>query len=149
MNIRKQSGFTLIEIMVVIAILGILGATAVPVYRTWQQRAYGSEAAIMVKQIMDAQITYYLDRNKFYPEDNSTIEIYHDDLPGSENVNKIYDNLHIVVPTGHFLNYTFQPNNDEEFVLTIASQGGFELFKGTPLISCTLSKNGEIKSNIL
>jgi prepilin-type N-terminal cleavage/methylation domain-containing protein len=149
MRAKKQSGFTLIETMVVIAILGILGATAVPVYRTWQQRAYGSEAAIMAKQIMDAQITYYLDNNKFYPADNSTILIFHDDPHDSENVKKIYNNLHITVPTGHFLNYTFQPNNDEEFILTIASQGEFELFKGTHSISYTLSKNGEIKSNML
>jgi prepilin-type N-terminal cleavage/methylation domain-containing protein len=146
---RRQSGFTLIELMVTIAIVGILMATAVPIYRTWQQRAYGSEAAIMGKQILDAQIIYYMDHNKFYPEDNSTIEIYHNDLSNSINVKKVYDSLHIQIATGHFLNYTLQPLNDEEFILTISSQGGFDLFKNAPLVLYTLNKSGEIKSNIL
>lgn len=42
-NIRKQSGFTLIELMIVIAILAILLAIAVPAYQNYTIRANVSE----------------------------------------------------------------------------------------------------------
>ncbi len=42
-NIRKQSGFTLIELMIVIAILAILMAIAIPAYQDYTVRAQISE----------------------------------------------------------------------------------------------------------
>jgi len=61
--------------MVVIAIVGILAVTAMPFYQTWTQRAYGSQATLMMKSLTDGQIMYYLENSKFYPPIGETVFI--------------------------------------------------------------------------
>ena len=50
-TIRKQSGFTLIELMIVIAILAILLAIAVPAYQNYSIRAANSECVNLAAAI--------------------------------------------------------------------------------------------------
>jgi prepilin-type N-terminal cleavage/methylation domain-containing protein len=151
MIIRRQNGFTLIEIMMVIAILGILAATAIPFYKTWQQRAYGSEASIMMKQLLDAEINYYLEHNKFFP-DNQTYVIHPDGSSDPAGVfDEIRDNLNIAIPVGHPLEYYLAGINSPDpnpmstqFVVTVKSKSeDFYLFKGNPFIIGTVYSTGK------
>lgn len=125
---NKQKGFTLIELMVSIAILGILGATALPMYQTWIGRARGSEAAIMVKQIIDAEIAYFLENEKFYPDDNQTYRIYNsgetEPIEVQNMIKKIEQNLKISIPIKHHLDYALVADNTidpKRFTITITS----------------------------
>lgn len=55
----KQSGFTLIEIMIVIAIVGIVTAIAFPSYRDYTQRAGRADGQAKLMEVMQAQERFY------------------------------------------------------------------------------------------
>jgi len=68
---RKQQGFTLIELMIVVAIIGILAAIAIPAYQDYTIRAQVSEGLNLTGACKAAVTEYYQDQGDF-PTDNDT-----------------------------------------------------------------------------
>ncbi|HFR8712038.1 TPA: pilin, partial [Neisseria gonorrhoeae] len=66
-----QKGFTLIELMIVIAIVGILAAVALPAYQDYTARAQVSEAILLAEGQKSAVTEYYLNNGE-WPKDNGS-----------------------------------------------------------------------------
>ena len=62
---KKQQGFTLIELMIVVAIIGILAAIAIPAYQDYTIRAQVSEGLNLSGGAKAAVTEYYQDQGTF------------------------------------------------------------------------------------
>jgi type IV pilus assembly protein PilA len=100
MNIKKsaQQGFTLIELMIVIAIIGILAAVALPAYQDFTVRAKMSEPLAALSEAKASYAEYY-SANSTLPADNAAVGISTD--RNSKYVEKIE-----VGTTGYFATIT-------------------------------------------
>ena len=62
---KDQKGFTLIELMIVIAIIGILAAIAIPQFTAYRKRSYNSAAQSDLRNAATAQEAYYVDEETY------------------------------------------------------------------------------------
>ncbi len=67
MKITQNRGLTLIELMIVIAIIGTLAAIAVPTFTGYREKAQRTEAILELGVIEKEVLGYYI-MNDFFPE---------------------------------------------------------------------------------
>lgn len=66
-----QKGFTLIELMIVVAIIGILAAVALPAYQDYTKRSHVSEGIALASGAKSSVTEFYSSMGRF-PESNSS-----------------------------------------------------------------------------
>ena len=71
MNKTLQKGFTLIELMIVVAIIGILAAVALPAYQDYTKRTHVSEGLTLAAGAKASVTEYFSSQGKF-PTNNAS-----------------------------------------------------------------------------
>jgi type IV pilus assembly protein PilE len=108
MKLKKNTGFTLIELMIVILIISIIMAFAVPSYRDYVLKAKRSEAHTALLQIASLQERNYANLNKYGSDDDLGLGTSH---PAPTTANK--------------LNYTItMTGSDTTYTIKAAAYGG-------------------------
>lgn len=93
-SLKRPDGFTLVELMVVVAIIGLLSAVAIPNFQKYQARAKTSEAKLQLSAVYTAEVSFFSDYN-----------IYHSCLnymgydPSNEALNRYYTTGFSAAPT--------------------------------------------------
>ena len=64
-SLKRQDGFTLVELMVVVAIIGLLSAVAVPNFKKYQAKAKISEAKLQLSALYTAEASFFSDYNMY------------------------------------------------------------------------------------
>ncbi len=104
MKNRKNKGFTLIELMVVVIIVGILAAVAVPIYRANIKKAAASEGAALLGSVLTAEKVYYAENNT-YTTDKDDLDV---EVAGNK----------------YFTDYTVSSADANGFTATTSGTGG-------------------------
>jgi type IV pilus assembly protein PilA len=66
LSLKRQDGFTLVELMVVVAIIGLLSAVAIPNFQKYQARSKTSEAKLQLAAIYTAEASFYSDYSIYH-----------------------------------------------------------------------------------
>tara|TARA_B100001123_G_C15185939_1_gene977295 strand:- start:85 stop:510 length:426 start_codon:yes stop_codon:yes gene_type:complete len=71
-NKRMLEGFTLVEILIVVVIIGILATVAIPTYFKYVERGYASDAKVQIKNILQ-NAELYRQESGNWPTDVETM----------------------------------------------------------------------------
>ena len=136
---KVQQGFTLIELMIVVAIIGILASLAIPAYQRYTIRAQISEGLNLAGPLRNAIATFY-NENGTFPADNAeaaleTAGSYAGNYVQSMSINNgvieiLYGNDANTQINGQTVNLTAIPNNGS--VGWDCASGGFILDEYLP-----------------
>ena len=117
---HKEHGFTLIELVVVLAILGILIALAVPRYLGARKKAYKAEADNILQESKTLEWAYYQQYNSFDVSGNS---------------------IGLATPSGmHWSSPSFAGGSTTQ--ITVTMSGTLTPLGGIDSVWITLSNNG-------
>ncbi len=118
---KEQQGFTLIELMIVVAIIGILAAIAIPAYQDYTIRAQISEGLTLSAGAKTAVSEYFMDRG-VWPTNNDEAGLADKhDIIGKYTEHMSVQNNVIEIKFGYDAHATIM---DEKIELTAVDHAG-------------------------
>ena len=63
---HKEKGFTLIEVMIVVGIIGILAAIAIPQFSAYRTKSFNASAQADLRNAMTAEDAYYATNQEYF-----------------------------------------------------------------------------------
>ncbi|EMU2109707.1 pilin [Neisseria gonorrhoeae] len=127
-----QKGFTLIELMIVIAIVGILAAVALPAYQDYTARAQVSEAILLAEGQKSAVTEYYPNHGE-WPENNTSAGVASaSDIKG-KYVQKVEVNNGVVTATMASSNVNKEIKDKKLSLWARRENGSVKWFCGQPV----------------
>ena len=113
LRIKNERGFTLIELMIVIAIIGILAAIAIPQFSAYRIRAFHAAATADLRNAATAQEAYFVDTGEYTATTGTLI--------GATYNLFLSENVVFAIPAATTSGYTMtssHPNGNKIFTLT-------------------------------
>ena len=89
---KRAKGFTLVELVIVIVIVGILSIVAVPIYRGYTRKAMASEGKALLGTIQTSEKVYYAENARFM---GATITDFNEELDVDARANKYFTSFTI------------------------------------------------------
>jgi type IV pilus assembly protein PilA len=123
-NKQTQQGFTLIELMIVVAIIGILAAIAIPAYQTYTIRAQVTEGLSLMDGTKTALVEYYTNTGRM-PSHNASLG-----LPG--------------VISGNYVSSSGLNNKDAGLIVAIYGNHANAAIAGHYLVLSAVTGSGSV-----
>ena len=89
MRTNNRKGFSLIELLIVVVIIGILAAIAIPKFANTKEKAYIAQMKSDLKNLASAQESYFADKNTYATYAQISVAPYSWTLSGGSQVTPV------------------------------------------------------------
>lgn len=81
-NLTLQRGFTLVELVMTCAIIGVLAAIAIPQYNLYRAKSFDAEADVTLRRIATAEEAYFMNSSNYISCDQTDCGLYFPEVRG-------------------------------------------------------------------